>query len=207
MRASASARSCEKPRFLDLLARDDLRLFGLAVALGAVLGEFDALRGAAALDVVLLREPRIFGLALDLERLALRVEILRADLDLRALLDLVAHAPARLDHLRELRQALGVEGVGAVEELEVGLVEIDERDAFEFEPVQRRAPRSRRRAPCSAIGLPLLVQFLQRHLRGGGAHGGGEAAFQQIAQAVRLQRAPAERLRRARHRSRGRSRP
>ena len=96
-----------------------------------------ALGGAAHFDVVLLREPRVFALAIDVERLALGVEILGADFDLGALLDFVAHAPARFDRLGELGQALGVEGVGAVEKFEIGLVEVDDRDALEFEAVLR----------------------------------------------------------------------
>ena len=55
-------------RLLDLFPRDDLRLFGLALAFGAVLGEFDALGGAADLDVVLLGDARVFAVALDVER-------------------------------------------------------------------------------------------------------------------------------------------
>ena len=83
-------------RLLHLFARREQRLLALLIANGAIPGQFDALRGAAHFDVVLLREPRIFALAIDIERLALRVEILRPDFDLRALLDFVAHAPARL---------------------------------------------------------------------------------------------------------------
>ena len=122
-------------RLLDFLARGKQGLFAFLIANGAVAGEFDPLRRAAHLDVVLLRESRIFAFAVDIERLALRVEVLGADFDLRALLDLVAHAPARFDRLGELGQALGVEGVGTVEEFEMGLIEIDDRDAFEFEAV------------------------------------------------------------------------
>ena len=142
----------KETRLLNLLACDDLRLFRFAFAFGAVLGQFDALGGAADFDVVLLGDARVFAVALDVERAALGFEILRPDLNLRALLDLVAHAPARFDGFRELGQALGVERVRTVEELKAGLVKVDDRDAFEFETVLReslggRRPSRARRSP------------------------------------------------------------
>ena len=126
---------------------------------------------------MLLREPRVFALALDIERLALGLEVLRPDFDLRALLDLVAHAPARFDRLRELGQALRVEGVRAVEELKAGLVEIDDRHALELESVLRQAFG---RGGLDALGvvLPQFVHLLERHLRRGRAQRRGEPAFE-----------------------------
>ena len=101
---------------------------------------------------MLLGQPRVFAFALDVERLPLRIQILGPDLNLRALFDLVAHAPARFYRLRELGQALGVERIGAVEEFEAGLVQVNDGYAFEFqavlrEPFARRRPSPPRRSP------------------------------------------------------------
>ncbi len=48
--------------------RLDLGFLRLAVALGPLAGENRALGGAPAFDLLLLGEPRIFGVAVDLER-------------------------------------------------------------------------------------------------------------------------------------------
>ena len=154
---------------------------------------------------MLLRESRVFAFALDVERPTLRLQILRPDFDLRSLLDFVAHSPARFDGFRELGQALGVEGVGAVEEFEVGLVEVDDRDAFELQAVLRQALGGRRLDALGVV-LTLFVQFLERHLRGGCAKRRGEPAFEQLARAVGLQGPATERLRRAARPPRGWSR-
>ena len=183
-----------QPRLLDRLARDQLRLLGLLVADGALAHQLGALRGAADLDLAFLLEPRIFGLAVDLQHLPLRVEVLVADVDQRALLDLVAHLAAVLDRFRQLRQALGVEGVGRVEIFEAGLVEVDDRHAFQLETVEGERLAAALAHP-RCIVAALLVHFLQRHLRGDGAHRRRELAFQQLANAFGLQRAAAERLR------------
>ena len=98
------------------------------------------------------------------------------------------------DGLGELGQALGVEGVGAVEKFEVGLIEIDDRDALELEAVLREAFQRHRLDPMGII-LALLMHLLERHLRGDGSQRRGEAPFQQVARAVRLQGSPAQRLR------------
>ena len=115
---------------------------------------------------MLLRQPRVFAFPLDVERLPLRIQILRSDLDLRALLDLVAHAPARFDRLGQLGQAFGVERVGAVEEFETRLVEVDDGDALELEAVlgepfgggglhaPRRSPAAARAVPRASSARP-----------------------------------------------------
>ena len=82
----------EEFRLLDLFASGERGLLAFLIANGAVAGEFDALRGAAHLDVLFPREPRLCALALDVERLALGIEISFANFNLGALLDLVAHA-------------------------------------------------------------------------------------------------------------------
>ena len=184
----------QQARPLDDFARGKLRLLRLLVAQRPLLDQFGALAGAADLDLALLLEPRIFGLAVDLQDLALGVEVLGANVDQRALLDLVAHAAARFDRFGELGQAFGVEGVGRIEEFEAGLVEVDDRHVFELQPV-RGERFGRDLADLVGVVAALLVHFLQRHLRRDGAHRDGEFAFQQFADAVRLQRTPAERLR------------
>ena len=154
---------------------------------------------------MLLREPRVFALALDVERLALRIQILRPDLDLGALLDLVAHAPARFDRLGQLGQALGVERIGAVEEFEAGLVEVDDGDAFEFEavlgePFARRRPSRARRSPAAARAAP-RVSFARRRSEAPRRTGPRSVP----ARPSGLQRAPAKRLGGAAHLLAGRA--
>ena len=99
----------QKPRLLDLFARGQLRLLGFLIAQRALLGQLGPLRGAAELNHALLLKPRIFALTVDIEDLLLRIKALAADIDLRALLDFIAHPAAALDGLGQLRQALGVE--------------------------------------------------------------------------------------------------
>ena len=182
-------------RLLNLLARDDLRLFGLALAFRAVLGEFDALGGAADFEVVLLGDACVFAVALDVERAALGFEVLRPDLDLGTLLDLVAHAPARFDGFRKLGQALGVERVRTVEELKASLVEVDDRHAFELETVLSESLGC---GGLDAFGivLPEFVQVFEAHLGGRGAERCGEPAFEELPRALGVECAPAKRLRR-----------
>ena len=174
-------------RLLHFLTCRERRLLALLIAKSAISGEFDALRHTAHLDVMLLRQTRKFALAVDIQRLALGVEILRPDFDLRALLDFISHAPARLDGFRELGQALRIEGVGAVEEFEVGLIEVDDRDALELEAVLGETFERHRLYPMGVV-LTLFVHLLERHLRGDGSQGRSEASFQQFARAFGLQR-------------------
>jgi hypothetical protein len=98
-------------RLFDLLARSQQSLLAFLVANGTIAGEFEALGGAAHFDVVLLRKPRIFAFSVDIERLALGVEILGPDFDLSALLNFVAHASAGFDRLGKLGEPFRVEGV------------------------------------------------------------------------------------------------
>ena len=95
--------------------------------------------------------------------------------------------------LGELRQALGVESIGRVEIFEAGLVEVDDGDTLQLEPVggQRLGGE-----PLNLGGVvaALLVHLLKRHLGGDGAQGAGELALEQLAQSFRLQGAAAKRL-------------
>jgi hypothetical protein len=77
-------------RLFDGLARRELRLFGFGLAQRAFARDFGPLQGAAHLDIAFLFEPGGLALALDLERLPLRVKVAGADLDHRILLDVVA---------------------------------------------------------------------------------------------------------------------
>ena len=191
-----------QPRLLDRLARGELRFLGLLLAQRALLGQLGALHRAAELDLALLLEPGIFGLAIDLEDLLLRLQILAADIDQRALLDLVAHLAPRLDQLGELGQAFGIEGIRRIEEFQAGLIEVDDGDILQFEPVggERFGGEI---ADLIGIVAALFVHLLERHLRRHHAHRGGKFSLQQAADAVLLQRAPAQSLRGGRHRRLG----
>ena len=68
---------------LDLLPRLQLRLFGVALAAGALARQFGALRGAADLDLALLLEAGIFAVAVDLQAHLLGFQVLVANLDHR----------------------------------------------------------------------------------------------------------------------------
>ena len=203
MRVSASDPLLGDPRLLGRLGGGDLRLLRLLLAERPLAGELGALDGAADLDLALLFEAGIFALALDLEHAPLRFEILVADLDHRLLLDLVAHLAARLDRLGQRGQALGVEGVGRIEEFEAGLVDVDERDVLELEAVLGERLRGLLAHPRHELAA-LLVDLLERHLGGDGAERGGELALEQVADAVRLHGPAAEGLRGERHRLAGR---
>ena len=123
------ARFADRPlvgdaRFLDLLARGDLGLLGLGLAQRPLARQLGALHGAAELDVALLLQSRGLALALDVERLLLRLQVARADADHRVLLDVVAELAALLDLLDQPGQTFSVEAVRRIEVLQVGLVEV-----------------------------------------------------------------------------------
>ena len=80
-------------------------------------------------------QPCIFAVAFDLEALLLGLEILGAHCNGGILLDVVALLLAALDLLGQDCQAFGVEGIGRIEELDVGLVQRCQRDGFELEAV------------------------------------------------------------------------
>ena len=124
---------------LDRFPGDELRPFGLGVALSPLAGEFGPLLGAAEFDFPFLLQPCVFAFSFDVESLALRLEVASADLDDRVLFDVVAQFAARLDRLDQLGEALGVEAVRRIEEFEARLIEIEKRDRFELETVLRQA--------------------------------------------------------------------
>ena len=77
---------------------------------------------------------------------------------------MVAELAALLDLLGELGQALGVEGVGRVEDADVGLIEARQRGVFELKPVrgQREATSRYLAHKTAAAGMDLF------HRHGGG---------------------------------------
>ena len=190
------------PRLLGLLAGEDLGLLGLGLALRPLPGEIGALRRTPHLDVALLLQPRGLALAVDLERLLLRFEVSGPDADHRVLLDVVARLAAGLDLLDEPGQTLGVEPVGRVEVLQVGLVELGDGDRFELETVHRKGP-GRVLLHLDDVVAALLVHLLQRHLRADRTQRADELARQQLVQPDLLHGAPAQRRRRHRHRLAG----
>ena len=96
--------------------------------------------------------------------------------------------------LGELGQTFGVEGVRRIEIFEAGLVEVDDGDVLELQAIGGERLGGEL-ADLVGVVAALLVHFLERHLGRHRAHRRGELAFEQLADAVRLQRAAAERLR------------
>src|SRR2546421_706581 len=102
------------------------RPLGLLILLRLLASDVGALRRPLHLQLAGLLQARVLEVTVDVERLPLGVQVLVADLDHGVLLDVVALLLARLDGLRQPRQALGVEGVRRVEELHRCLVELGE---------------------------------------------------------------------------------
>ena len=179
-------------RLLDRLARRELRLFGFGLAQRALARHFGALQRAAHLDVALLFEARGLAFPLDFERLPFGVEIAGADLDHRVLLDVVAQLALGLDVLHQPGQTFGVEPVRRIEEFQVGLVEVGDRDRFQLEAVlgQRFGGGS---LDARDVFAALLVHLLHGHFRGDRADRGDELAGQQRVQLFGFQRSPSER--------------
>jgi hypothetical protein len=189
---------------LGRLGGGDLRLLGLLLAHRPLAGELGPLHRPADLDLALLLQPGIFALPVDLQDAALRIEILIADLDHRLLLDEIAHLAAHLDRLGELGQALGVEGIGGIEEFQAGLVDVDEGDVLQLQPVIGESLGGLLAHPDHELAAP-LVNLLQAHLGRRGAERRGELALEEIADAVRLHRPAAEGLGGQRDRLAGRA--
>ncbi len=96
-------------------------------------------------------------------------------------------------------QALGVETVGGIEELEIGLVEIGDGDGFQLEAVLRQR-LSGGRLDAGDIFPALLVHLLHGHLGGDGTEGRHELTRKKRVQPLGLECAPAERRGGDRHR-------
>ena len=187
---------------LDRLAALDLQLRGLALGGDAgLLGlrlprdllahDRGALPGPHGLDLALLVEPRALALPVELQGLLLRLQVAGADRHHRALLNVVAGLAAGLDLLDEAGQALGVEAVRGVEELEHGQVEAGDRDRLELEAVRDQhfgRPHAHRGDEVAA----LLVDLVEGHLGGDGAERAHELAGEEVREPVGVQGAPAE---------------
>jgi hypothetical protein len=98
-----------------------------------------------------------------------------------------------------LRNFLGVEPVRGIEELEVGLIEVGDRDRLELQTVLGQSLLGRG-FDASNIIATLLVHLLHRHLGGDRPQRGDELARQKSVESLRLERAPPKRCRRDRHR-------
>ena len=184
---------------LDLLAGGDLGSLGLGVAQRPLARQLGALDGAADLDVALLVEAGGLALALDVEGLLLGLQVAGADADHRVLLDVVPELAAVLDLADQLGQAFGVEAVGGIEELQVGLVEVGERHGLELEAVLGQCLGGGG-LDALQVGAPLLVHLHHGHLGGDRAQRRDELAGQQRVQPLLLHGAPAQRRGGQRHR-------
>ena len=177
---------------LDRLAGGNLRLLGLGFAQRALARHLGALQRAAHLDVAFLVEAGGLALALDLQRLALGIEVAGADLDHRILFDVVAQLALGLDVLHQAGQALGVEPVRRIEIFEIGLIEIGDGDQLQLKPVLGQRLGGGGLEPRDVLAA-LLVHLLHGHFGGHRADRGDELAGEQGVQLLRLQRAPSER--------------
>ncbi len=149
------------------------------------------MQGPANLDVTLLLQARSFALAFDLERLPFGFEIAGADPDHRILFDVIAQFALGLDFFHQLGQAFRVEPVRRVEEFEVGLIEIGDRDRFQLEAVLRQRLGGSG-LDTRDVFAALLMHLLHGHFRGHRAHRGNELAGEQRMQFFGFQRSPAE---------------
>ena len=188
----------EDPRLLDLLLRTDLRLLGFLVPSRPVPGDRGALLGAADGDLLLLGEAGVMALLVDVQGELLGLQVLVADLDEGVLLDVVAALLARLDLLGEPRQALGVEGVGGIEDADVGLVEAGQGDRLHLQAVMGQDVLDQLLDPAHVLAA-LLLHLVHAHARGHVAQGIDEAALDQLLQGLGVHGPPAERLRRRGH--------
>jgi hypothetical protein len=169
------------------LAGGDLRAFGLLLPIGALPGHVGSLGGALHLELALLGQPRVLELAVDIQGLALGLQVLVPDLDHGVLLDVVANLLPPLDLIGEPGEALRVEGVRGVEELHARLVELGERHRLQLQPVLQEVARHHRLDPLDVLP-PLLVHLLHGHLGGDGPKGVDELALDQLLERLRLQR-------------------
>ena len=149
------------------------------------------MQGPANLDVALLVKARGLALTLDIERLPFGFEITGADPDHRILFDVVAQFALGLDVLHQLGQALRVEAVRRVEEFEVGLIEVGDRDGFQLEAVLGEGLGGGG-LDARDVFASLLVHLLHGHFGGDGAHRGNELAGEQRMQPFGFQRSPTE---------------
>jgi hypothetical protein len=180
-------------RALDLVPGGDLGLLGLLLLLGALARQLGPLPRPAGLEHLLMLQPRRLARLVDDEGLLLRFQILVPDLDHRVLLDVVADLLAPLDLFGELGQALGVEGVGRVEELHIGLVQAGQRHRLQLQTVLQQILGRRLLHPLH-IFAALLMHLLHAHLGGDGAQRIDELALHQLAEGLGMHGALAQSL-------------
>ena len=182
-----------------LLAGEDLGLLGLGFTLGALPGELGALRCAPHLDVAFLLEPRRLALTIDGERFLLRFEVAGPDPH-HGILHRCRCGVLRpgLDLLDESREAFRVEAVGGVEVLEVGLVELGDRDRLELETVHFERFGGGR-PHLGDVVAATLVHFHERHLGADRAQRADELAREQLVEASLLHGAAPQRRGRDRY--------
>ena len=172
-------------------ARKKRRLFGVLFPLGTFPRQFCPLLRSPEFNLPLLVKTGFFGLAFDVQRLLLSLQIARANLDHRVLLDVVAQLATFLDGLDDGGQAFCIELVGRVEILNVGLVDVRRRDAFQFQAVLVE-PFLRHFLDAGDVLVAILMHLLKRHLRRDGAQRRYELARQERMDALGFQCPPAE---------------
>ena len=182
------------------------RLLGqnLRLGFGATGLRFLQRRGGARLgclvgDVALLGKFRVLLQAQYLQRLLRSVEILLCDRDLGITHRLVTLLALGFDDLCQGRQTLGVEGIVRIEKLGVGLVELGQRRAFQFETVELKIGGDRGLHCLDEVGT-LLLQVREQHRRGDGTQSIDELRLDELTQLGDVVGAIAERLRRQRDR-------
>jgi hypothetical protein len=146
------------------------------------------------LDLEALPDLRLLFLARQLQPLLDRLELRLPHRDVGIGLDLGALLLAGRDDLGELAQADRVERVVVVEGGERGLVHPRQRNRFELQPARRQVVAHRLADRLDEFGAP-VVQRVHRQARRGRLDRVDEAAFEQVAHAVRAQRLRADRLR------------
>ncbi len=149
--------------------------------------------GPAELQLLFLCQAGIFALLFDIQALFFGFQILGADLDQGVLLDVVARFLTLLDLVRQPGQPLGIEGIGGVEVLHVGLVEIDQAGRFKFEPVLGQGFGHRLPHGLNELAA-LFVKHLQGHTGGRGPQGVDEFALHHLTQFVGFARLAPEGL-------------
>ena len=125
-------------------------------------------------------------------------QVARADLDRCILLDVVAQLAPLLDVLDKDSQALGIEPVGRIEELETRLIDVEDGNGLELESVARQICLHGVSHALHIIRA-VLVHAAHVHRGCGRPHRTFELAGEQSVQAFRLQRAPSKRRGRHRH--------
>ena len=189
----------EDPRLLDLFFRAELGLSCFLVPGRPVLGDLGPLFGPAHRDLLFLGKTGVVALPVDLQGKLLGFQVLVADLDQGVLLDVVAALLARLDLFGQPRQSLRVEGVGGIEDTDIGLVQAGERDRLHLQSVVGQYVLDQA-LDLFDVTTPLLLHLVHRHAGGHAAQRIDEAALDQFLEGLGIHGPPTQRLRRRGHR-------